>query len=324
MNSDWKKLVRHPLSAEYRDINGADWTRFLNKFKKVKFLTSHPIVLHENMVLDGWQRLRACIALDIVPEFTTLGEGISPRDFVEAMNDERRHESAAEREERRNRIAKAREEGKSIRTIAEEEGVSKSTVARDLDKTSTVPPGTVAGKDGRQYTTAKPQTTQPDIYEDDEEIPFANPPFSQPSSNGQVATKKKAHAPAAQNAAPIDDDDEMVDQAGYAVPARLRAIFASRELFRAAAGSMSRSATKFKEVEQSEAYKLVRKVYTDKMLYSSLLFTGTIKMQEMEPCVVCRGCNGTGCVSCDKKGYFAKFEVVPEELGKDSENAQQH
>ena len=48
---------------EYRDITGPAWFRFTLKMRKVGFLQAFPIILHEQMVIDGWQRLRACIEL---------------------------------------------------------------------------------------------------------------------------------------------------------------------------------------------------------------------------------------------------------------------
>ena len=67
----WKELERHPLSAEYRDITGKAWERFLCKFK-LGFNKAFPIYLHEGKVIDGWQRLRACLELGIEPIFTDL------------------------------------------------------------------------------------------------------------------------------------------------------------------------------------------------------------------------------------------------------------
>lgn len=186
--TSWKTINRHPLSAEYRDITGPAWFRFVLKMKR-GFMSRFPIILHEGMVLDGWQRLRACIETDIEPAFDVLPEGADPAEYVETVNDERRHETALEAAERVaarvKRVAEARAEGKTLRTIAKEEGVSHETIRKDAEavvnqlttdsespETSARPdvsnssgppqppePPKVTGSDGKKYDASKPKPT---------------------------------------------------------------------------------------------------------------------------------------------------------------------
>ena len=159
---DLRQLKRHPLSAEYRDITGTAWTSFCLKMKRVGFLKAFPIILHDGMVLDGWQRLRVCIETGIEPTFDGLPDGISPEDYVESVNDERRHETPEERDQRiaarRERVAEARQEGQSLRTIASGEEISEATVRNDLEAATAqgyaVEPkdGKIKGADGRMRT----------------------------------------------------------------------------------------------------------------------------------------------------------------------------
>lgn len=158
--ASWKELERHPLSAEYEDILGPAWDRFIANLHRVGILNERKITLYEGKVLDGWQLLRGCIQLNIEPDFQTLPEHADPQAFVITMQDHRRHESAeriAKRiADRRARVTDARVNGESLRTIAEKEEVSQETVRNDL-KASTVkgltvdPPNhVITGKDGKK------------------------------------------------------------------------------------------------------------------------------------------------------------------------------
>ncbi len=166
---NWKKLERHPLSALYADIEGSAFTALVANLKKHGNPSKRKVILHEGKILDGWQFYRACKVLNftVKPEFGLLPKGVDAADYVETVNDHRRHESQAQAlsriEARRERVETARNEGKSIRTIADEEGVAPATVQRDLEE-SGVPGGTpeqnghtVTGRDGKSYPATKPE-----------------------------------------------------------------------------------------------------------------------------------------------------------------------
>ena len=316
MNSDWTKLERHPFSEEYRDITGIDWTRFVNKFKSLGFLADRPIILYEGKILDGWQRQRACVELNIVPNFSVLQEGIDPRSFVEAMNDERRHETPEEREARRQRVAQARSEGKSLRTIAETENVSEKTVRNDLKKPSGAEgyaPEKVTGKDGKEYNA---KVTQPQFPEEYEEAPdFDQPQFHpEPSTNGKPTqttktAKKTATSRTAQDAAPDDDDGEMVDDADFPVPARLRQIFAVKPMFRSIAYRFSQLSTSVKQAVATEAYRLSVRLLKERYRWDNVVIGGSEIFRDIEPSHVHQPCNAAGCKDCGNKGYLTVGEV---------------
>lgn len=160
--TDWKNLERHTLSADYPDIAGKAWERFLNNLKKNKIVNERKITLHEGKVLDGWQLFRGCVEIDLKPEFQVLPEGVDPVDFVETVQDHRRHETQdkamSRANERRERVAHARMNGQSTRAIAEEEGVSESTIRHDLDvRTPAHVPDTVTDSAGREQPSSKPK-----------------------------------------------------------------------------------------------------------------------------------------------------------------------
>jgi transposase len=159
---NWKQLTRHPLSEEYADITGERWSWLLESLDVNGFRPEHAIVLYEDMVLDGWQRQRACVERGIRPKYRALARGVDPERFVAMENDPRRHETEEQKNARvnarRKRVEAARREGQSIRSIAEAEGVAKSTIERDISSAG-VPPGTpenennakISGRDGKNY-----------------------------------------------------------------------------------------------------------------------------------------------------------------------------
>lgn len=133
---DWKALERHALSAEYEDIAGDTWRDFVENLKRFGILNGRKIVLHQGRVLDGWQLYRACLELDIKPQFRDLPAEQDPKQYVQTVNDLRRHESAsavrARAAKRRERVAAARANGQSTRSIADAENVSQSTILNDI------------------------------------------------------------------------------------------------------------------------------------------------------------------------------------------------
>jgi hypothetical protein len=165
---NWKELERHPLSAAYEDLKGRAWKSFVETVREHGVINSRYIMLHEGMVIDGWQLLRACVEADVEPWFEklTLPPGMTAEEWVETVNDQRRHETPEKVSDRvakrRERIAAARQEGQSTRTIAEAEGISHTQVNRDLEaSTGTGVPvepesGKVTGQDGRQQPATKP------------------------------------------------------------------------------------------------------------------------------------------------------------------------
>lgn len=149
----WKKLDRHPLGGEYPDLEPAVKGRMVEVLKERGVANRRKVTLYEGQVLDGWQMYLACLEAGIKPEFAPLPKGWTAEEFVEAMNDLRRHETPEQAREhaeaRRRRVAEAHQAGASTRTIAASEGVSQTTVRRDLN--GEAPAAEVKGADGKTY-----------------------------------------------------------------------------------------------------------------------------------------------------------------------------
>ena len=139
----WRLLKRHPLSTQYQDIKGESWKEFVAGVREHGIVKNRKIILHEGMVLDGWQLQRACVEIGKAPVYEGLPPKMTAEEYVQTFNDLRRHETqeAAEARivQRRERVAKARAEGESIREIAQQENVDPKTIQNDLKKSEKQP-----------------------------------------------------------------------------------------------------------------------------------------------------------------------------------------
>jgi hypothetical protein len=277
---NWKKLERHPLSAEYRDITGRAWDRFVSNLRENGLVGRRPVVIHDGKVLDGWQLLRGCVEAGIKPEFAHLPEGTDPQTFVETANDHRRHETqeaAVKRiEDRRERVAASRRQGKSIRIIADEEGVGVGTVQRDLDA-STVPPGTVEPEGGK--VKGKDQKTRP--------------------AKNQ-AKKRKSTVPPGTVEPPGDADESVIeDVEGVPVPEQARVAFLGAPAMTEVGRDIDAIGQRVKAISETPAGRLVQ--YEDVRLHLKNAKGGVIQNKPTHVCPLCQGkrkdcqcCKGTG------------------------------
>jgi hypothetical protein len=81
----------HPLADEWPLMEGDDLDNLAEDIKANG--QREPIVIHEGMILDGRNRIRACLKADVKPTFrqfdpATMG---SPEAFVISVNANRRH-----------------------------------------------------------------------------------------------------------------------------------------------------------------------------------------------------------------------------------------
>jgi hypothetical protein len=326
---DWKQLKRHPLSAEYEDITGVDWMRFCQSFKRHGFLPERQIVLHQGMVLDGWQRLRACLETATDPDFTTLPEGRDADEFVEAMNDDRRKTESAQAIQkrayaRRMRVAERRQKVESLRTIAEEEGVSKATVERDLEVASTVPGGTVEpvggkvlGADNKLRDAPPPKPKR----EKKEKVPvprcdrckrlYPNKETSRPGCVAcfelRRASKKPGDAPDIQETNEVPP--EVVDDAKRPVPENIKQVFRAVALFNKLEKLLLNASKAAKEIENLACLKKKKPLKGEKH-YGEMwgpMKNARKRVIAMRPSMVC-DCEGKGCAACGQTGYLTVEE----------------
>lgn len=118
----------HPLSQKYPPMDAEEFAAF--KADLAANGLKNPIWLFDGKVLDGRNRLRACLELGIAPVFAEFEGGeAEAAAFVDSQNLHRRHLS---REWRQKRVVEMRSEGLSARVIAQHLGCGETTVRRDL------------------------------------------------------------------------------------------------------------------------------------------------------------------------------------------------
>ena len=149
----------------------------------------------------------------------------------------------------------------------------------------------------------------------DDEPPEEDEPPAKAKRTGKDGRARPSTNPKpAKDAPPSEDDppdepEEMVDEAGYSIPAKLRKLFAQREDIRSAQAILARAATKMFETEMLDAYKVGEKASSDRKQYSTVLTTGAKKLRDIEFHTVHQKCGGNGCSQCGNKGYYTREEA---------------
>jgi hypothetical protein len=80
---------QHPLSAAFPRMDEDAFQSLKDSIESMG--VQRPITLHEGMVLDGWNRYMACHDLCMQCPTEDLPDDVDPREFVRALNKERRH-----------------------------------------------------------------------------------------------------------------------------------------------------------------------------------------------------------------------------------------
>jgi len=124
----------HPLANIFPPVEGPDFDELVADIREHGL--HGPIVLHEGMILDGRNRLRACIAAGIEPTFTAY-TGDDPVAYVISLNLRRRHLDESQRAMVAAKLAKLRDgqradlvEGLPIGRASALLNVGERTVAR--------------------------------------------------------------------------------------------------------------------------------------------------------------------------------------------------
>jgi hypothetical protein len=293
---DWKSFERHPLSADYVNIDGEEWDKFVESLRLHGIVNDRRIIMYEGKVLDGWQLLRGCIEADIEPQIEPLPKGISPEAFVEIMNDRRRHEDAEtvrkRAQARRERVAAARAKGQSTRSIAGAEGVSEKTIRNDLDALTAEgtqcesPDGKTMGKDGRK----------------------------QPAARKRRMTKKSKTRPLSQ-AIGAESGGELKDSLDVLVPPGLRAVFEDAATFRGAISQITEIKTAINKLAGTAAG---RHLHPQEVALA--LDNARRAIHFAMPYAVCPVCNGSGKTRrancpCKDAGWLPEdnYRLLPQE-----------
>lgn len=89
-----KTYAQHPLSAAFPAMTPEEFQELKDSIENIG--VQNPITLLDGMVIDGWHRYSACMALGMECPVVELAQGTDPRDFVMAQNQARRHVTKAQ------------------------------------------------------------------------------------------------------------------------------------------------------------------------------------------------------------------------------------
>lgn len=128
-----REYKRHPIAAHWPETTGAEFDAFVLRMKESGYNPLYPIVTHEDMILDGWNRYRVAKAAGVKPMIGTWqGEGGTPQNFVLQANRDRNHFSAAQLAMAAVKTLETlppESAGQTLREQADAAGVSRRTLA---------------------------------------------------------------------------------------------------------------------------------------------------------------------------------------------------
>ena len=87
---------RHPLSECWPAPQSDETDELRNSLNRHGYLAAFPIVIHEDQILDGWQRYGLCVDLNLEP-VTVVYAGDDPAGFVIGVHVGRRNLTAKQR-----------------------------------------------------------------------------------------------------------------------------------------------------------------------------------------------------------------------------------
>ena len=163
---DGKRI--HPLAAMFPPMSGDEFAAIVADIRANGLI--EPVILHGGMILDGCHRLRACLELDIKPEYQEWnGAGGTPFQYVWSRNWSRRHLTTSQRavialsaEAELAKVAATRKSSKkrADKDVANLPHAAETGRARDLA-------GQIAGVSGRYVQEAKHiKELRPDLFAD--------------------------------------------------------------------------------------------------------------------------------------------------------------
>ncbi len=293
----------HPYAETYPMLAGAEREDFRDSIIESKG-AMQPILYRkvdgEKEYLDGRNRWRECDELTLpCPEQEVWVSDEEVEEFIDKCNLYRRHLT---KEQRIERAKLMHQQGHSTRTIAGKLGVNQSTASRYTNITEK--------QESPGDANASPQHYAGRLIPDEPERVTGRDGKSYSSHGNHRPRPINAPGSPQTNAEP--EVEEMVDEAGYCVPAKLRAIFADREKIMRMGNVMSRLIKEMKDIESCAAYKAWEKTIIKgdmHILTSSIFITESVTMQEMAPHSVHQDCKAAGCEGCSGKGYLTNSEA---------------
>src|SRR3990167_1259770 len=109
--------LNHPAADIFPLMEGAEFDALVMDIKEHGL--REPIVMHEGKILDGRNRVRACVAAKVEPVFIEWDQGGTPESFVVSHNLHRRHLTEYQRASIAAKLATAKRGGRPDLAYAE-------------------------------------------------------------------------------------------------------------------------------------------------------------------------------------------------------------
>jgi hypothetical protein len=282
----------HPICATFDPLLPQQRAKLKASIKKLQ--CRMPVVLWKNpndgsvWCIDGKHRVELCGELgQTFPTVHFVGTETEAIAMAESLNDDRRHQTDAEKQARVERVAARRRNGESLRVIAKAEKISESQVRNDLELVGAqggcapAPKnGTVVGTNG-VHQKAKKAPKKVHIP------PDAGESWEPPTEAEETAQKAA---------------EEARDAKGYTLPKKLRDTFGDPFLSDC--------------VERLESW--VKHLKNNQTLYPWALLSEIVPALETaarhlglcKPFCVHRKCEGKGCGECRNCGFVPQWRDV--------------
>jgi len=298
--ADWEKLPHHPLANLIDFGAGISVAGLADHIKRNGFDDQEPIVLLDDLILDGRHRHSACVLAGITPSFRKF-IGKSPEAYV-AKKAFRQHLDTSQRA----MIAACM----TSAILHNSDQVDESAVlhtAKDASKVMNVSKRVT--EEAKKVIKNGSQELQDSVKSGAVSVSDAAKVADKPVEvqrkaveavkNGNAKTVAKA---AEEDVGAILDDDNNI------VPGGLRRIFEYSDKYLSAANSLAKLAKLMRQIEESEPYRTVDALSEgERRDYSSLMSRARDKLLAWRPAVACE-CD-KGCNDCGKKGFLTAEEV---------------
>jgi hypothetical protein len=308
MEKDWKALASHPYAACWPDLTGKDWEEFKESIKASDG-PREAIQLWNGVIIDGRQRHRACVELDIVPRFEDV-EG-DPYTIVLDKNKRRRQSTPSQ-------LAIA---GAKMEALLRDGGMS----AAEARKTAASTVGSSersVGRAARVVSKAAPEVVQK----------VESGKASVAKAEKTIAAVKRTRKKAGPQKKVTKEEVEtlpIVDRLGHPVPTkRLQDVFATGPLWDEAKGLFKQAIKVLSQLAGTDAGRHLRKDFTlrvsgDEQTWEPTLLKKIARQvqdsrPETTPCPYCKveGSVKASCKACEGRDWITKYtsdHTPPEE-----------
>lgn len=293
-----KEFESHPAAKLFPLVTPPELENLAEDIKSNGLL--NPIIIHENLILDGRNRYLACKKAGVEPVFQKWNGQGSPTQWVLSINLHRRHLSASQR------AAIATEALPMFEAEAKERQIKLAQIReaqkRNEPDVEKIPPLVNEGK--ARDKAAAATGANPRYVSEAKRIKAESPEVFEQVLSGDVTiaqAKKKLPPP------PFKPATEVTDKEGWPVPKDLVDLWnrgrEADELLKA----VSELRSKLKKAEESKDPLFAEANFNSMQMSLDSVYSD---LKRIKPHAVCTACNGKlskTCTLCHGRGLISKF-----------------